>query len=213
MKRYEDDDISSSDSDSSSDADLSASTNNDANGNNNSVHNQYNRKDSRSSGFGSMLGDYMGDTRASLYATGYKGKPTTQETKQDVTTPTMKSKKKKKKLVPQSSAKKIVPSSTSHNSNSSNQKCYLINGTDTQGSLIEYYSEEHCNEFLAYWTAPPDKQIPKFKFTQNWGKSELINSTQGDLRGKRAYFSGICQVSFIFVLLLYMRMNSLIQSF
>ena len=59
--------------------------------------------------------------------------------------------------------------------------------------MIEQYSEDEVDEFLAYWSAPADKKIPKFKFTQNWGKSELINSTQGDLRGKRAFFSGICQ--------------------
>jgi hypothetical protein len=60
--------------------------------------------------------------------------------------------------------------------------------------LVEYYTEEAPDEYLAYWTPPPGKQIPKFKFTQNWGKSELVNAaTQGDLRGKKSYFAGICQ--------------------
>lgn len=35
--------------------------------------------------------------------------------------------------------------------------------------------------------------IPKFKFTNNWGKSELVNFSKGDLKGKSAYFSGLCQ--------------------
>ena len=79
-----------------------------------------------------------------------------------------------------------VPESTS------SQRCYLVQSTETQ-SLIEHYSEDNVEPFLAYWTAPEDKKIPKFKFTQNWGKSELVNFAKGDLKGKTAFFSGVCQ--------------------
>ena len=79
-----------------------------------------------------------------------------------------------------------VPESTS------SQRCYLVQSTETQ-SLIEHYSEDTVDPFLAYWTAPEDKKMPKFKFTQNFGKSELVNFSKGDLKGKTAYFSGVCQ--------------------
>lgn len=125
--------------------------------------------------------------------------------------PTMKDNPKmKKKLVPITSPvpkrnktptrkPKLIPSSSQQQQQQqqSTQKCYLIRGSQTQGSLIEYYTEKPSDtpdEYLAYWTPPPGKQIPKFKFTQNWGRNEVVNAaTQGDLRGKRAYFSGICQ--------------------
>ena len=121
------------------------------------------------------------------------------------TTPT---RSKKKKLVPYTSSKSSSSSTsmttqeTTANHNRSNTsstsaavttRCYLVQGTQTQGSLIEHYSETPVQAYLAYWQPPHDKTIPKFKFTQNWGKSELINATHGDTRGKRAYYSGICQ--------------------
>ena len=77
-----------------------------------------------------------------------------------------------------------VPESTS------TQRCYLVQSTEFQG-LVEHYSEEHISQCLAYFTV--GYNIPKFKFTNNWGKSELINFSKGDLKGKSAYFSGLCQ--------------------
>ncbi|KAL3821961.1 hypothetical protein ACHAXA_004449 [Cyclostephanos tholiformis] len=74
----------------------------------------------------------------------------------------------------------------------SSQRCYLVISTETR-SLIEHYSEDNVEKFLAYWTAPADKKIPKFKFTQNWGKSEIVNFAKGDTFGRNAYFSGLCQ--------------------
>lgn len=74
----------------------------------------------------------------------------------------------------------------------SSQRCYLKQSTEFQG-LIEHYSEETVQQCLAYFTAPEGCKIPKFKFTNNWGKSELVNFSKGDLKGKSAYFSGLCQ--------------------
>jgi cysteine desulfurase len=74
----------------------------------------------------------------------------------------------------------------------SSQRCYLVNDTVTR-SLIEHYSEGIVTEYLAYWTAPEDRKIPKFKFTQNWGKSKLTSFVGGDIIGKTAFFSGVCQ--------------------
>lgn len=76
--------------------------------------------------------------------------------------------------------------------------CYLVQGEQTQGTLIEHYSETllpntTTTNILAYWSTLPGSTVPKFKFTKNFGKSEICNATQGDLRGKRAYYSGICQ--------------------
>lgn len=68
-----------------------------------------------------------------------------------------------------SSSLLAVPESTS------SQRCYLVNSTETR-SLIEHYSEETVEKFLAYWTCPADKIVPKFKFTQNWGKSEIVSA-------------------------------------
>ena len=79
-----------------------------------------------------------------------------------------------------------VPESTS------SQRCYLVQSTEFQG-LVEHYSEVHVTQCLAYFTAPVGYNIPKFKFTNNWGKSELVNFSKGDLKGKSAYFSGLCQ--------------------
>ncbi|KAL3765927.1 hypothetical protein ACHAW5_003895 [Stephanodiscus triporus] len=79
-----------------------------------------------------------------------------------------------------------VPESTS------SQRCYLVNCTETR-SLIEHYSEKDVDQYLAYWRAPEGKKIPKFKFTQNWGKSVIVNFAKGDITGKSAYFSGVCQ--------------------
>jgi len=74
----------------------------------------------------------------------------------------------------------------------SSQRCYLVQSTEFQG-LVEHYSEVHVTQCLAYFTAPVGYNIPKFKFTNNWGKSELVNFSKGDLKGKSAYFSGLCQ--------------------
>jgi cysteine desulfurase len=85
-----------------------------------------------------------------------------------------------------SSSLLTVPESTS------SQRCYLVNSTESR-SLIEHYSEDDVEKFLAYWTCPADKKIPKFKFTQNWGKAEIVNFAKGDTFGRNAYFSGVCQ--------------------
>ncbi|KAL7529623.1 hypothetical protein ACHAXR_003060, partial [Thalassiosira sp. AJA248-18] len=169
------DDCSSSSSDSessSNDGQLSAST--DAHSANQRGQPQEERR--RASAFSSMIDDWMGDDRSLVSAV--EEQPQQPEPNQQ----------RKKKLVPHRRS-----SSSLCEDNASTQQCYLVSGTQTQGSLIEHYSKEPVDKFLAYWTAPADKKIPSFKFTQNWGKNELINSTQGDLRGKRAYFSGICQ--------------------
>ncbi len=156
---------------------------------------QRNHYNTRRSGFSTIMDDWYGDgdSRSTLLSAAPPAitpTPTTLKEKQT---------KKKKKLVPitapvpkrrtpNNAKPKIIPQQHT-------QRCYLIRGSETQGSLVEYYTEEAPpEEYLAYWTPPTGKQIPKFKFTQNWGKSELVNAaTQGDLRGKRSYFSGICQ--------------------
>mmetsp|Transcript_24599 Transcript_24599/g.53004 ORF Transcript_24599/g.53004 Transcript_24599/m.53004 type:complete len:1710 (-) Transcript_24599:57-5186(-) len=144
---------------------------------------------SDATGFASIMDDWMGDDRSLVSA--FEEAPNTKK-KAFYPEPSM-MKQKKKKLVPHSrSSSSSSSSSSSIPESSTTQRCYLIT-SETQGSLIEHYSEEQVDEFLAYWSAPAHKKIPKFKFTQNWGKNELVNSTQGDLRGKLAYFSGICQ--------------------
>ena len=72
--------------------------------------------------------------------------------------------------------------------------CYLLQDSQTQATLIEQYSQTPPKStYLASYSIPPDKSIPQYKYTQNFGKQTLCNATQGDLRGKRAYYSGICQ--------------------
>ena len=55
--------------------------------------------------------------------------------------------------------------------------CYLTFSTASQGSLFTNYSEAPIEGALAYFK--PGKPVPKFKFTQNGGKSELIRTIQG----------------------------------
>eukprot|EP00581_Thalassiosira_minuscula_P015915 CAMPEP_0183720012 /NCGR_PEP_ID=MMETSP0737-20130205/12757_1 /TAXON_ID=385413 /ORGANISM="Thalassiosira miniscula, Strain CCMP1093" /LENGTH=373 /DNA_ID=CAMNT_0025949817 /DNA_START=122 /DNA_END=1240 /DNA_ORIENTATION=+ len=139
-----------------------------------------------STGLASMVGDWMGDERSVISSL--------EEEANRAPLPLLKNKK--KKIVPRRSSSMASASSMGSDpiaEGDPSQRCYLVRGSETQGSLIEHYSHEPVNEFLAYWGAPMDKKIPNFKFTQNWGKNELVNSTQGDLRGKLAYFSGICQ--------------------
>ena len=119
----------------------------------------------------SLMDDWMGDDRSNISG----------EKQQQFYPDASAMKQKKKKLVP-TNASPQEPA----------ERCYLVKGTETQGTLIEHYSKVSMHYYLAYWTAPADKKIPNFKFTQNWGKSELVNFTQGDLKGKRSYFSGIC---------------------
>ena len=148
---------------------------------------------SRRSGFSTIINDWYGDGDASSAVSppaatiAYAFSKQQADGKQNT----------RKKLVPIASPvpnKRRTPTKPKASSQSA-QRCYLIWGSQTQGSLIEYYAEtEELDEYLAYWTPPSGKQIPKFKFTQNWGKNELVNAaTQGDLRGKRSYFSGVCQ--------------------
>ena len=161
---------------------------------------QGNNYNSRRSGFSAIMDDWYGDGDASSAAARSPTPPTTvikkQQQQQQQQQPTMKVKEKqkiKKKLVPITAA--VPKRRTSLNTPQISQRCYLVRGSETQGSLVEYYTvDEAPDEYLACWTPPAGKQIPKFKFTQNWGKNELVNAaTQGDLRGKRSYFSGICQ--------------------
>eukprot|EP00578_Thalassiosira_sp_NH16_P027413 CAMPEP_0181092850 /NCGR_PEP_ID=MMETSP1071-20121207/9132_1 /TAXON_ID=35127 /ORGANISM="Thalassiosira sp., Strain NH16" /LENGTH=1679 /DNA_ID=CAMNT_0023175045 /DNA_START=150 /DNA_END=5185 /DNA_ORIENTATION=+ len=182
----DDSSASSSDSDSSfDDGQLSAST--DAHSPTQRDYRKLAPTSSRpqDASFASMIDDWMGDDQSLLSALD-------QENGKNAA-PAMMMKQKKKKLVPRSSSSLPSTSIPEIGGSSSRQRCYLVSGSETQGSLIEHYSEIEVDGYLALWTPPADKKIPKFKFTQNWGKSELVNSTQGDLRGKRAYFSGICQ--------------------
>mmetsp|Transcript_30439 Transcript_30439/g.61074 ORF Transcript_30439/g.61074 Transcript_30439/m.61074 type:complete len:1725 (+) Transcript_30439:85-5259(+) len=166
------------------------------------------RNMSRRSGFSTIMDDWYGDADASSALSPTPPPIRTAVMKKQQQQPTMKEKPKtKKKLVPITAP---LPKQQRRNNNTPTskprlipqqqhtaaaQRCYLLRGSQTQGSLIEYYTENDVpEEYLAYWTPPAGKQIPKFKFTQNWGKNELVNAaTQGDLRGKRSYFSGICQ--------------------
>ena len=159
----------------------------------------------RASGFVSLIDDWMGDDRSLI--SGIEEEPKqTEKAKKNAFFNTFE----KKKIVPKSSSfhstdnnktsqQSNIPSlsSTAAPQSSKNmdeqQRCYLVSGTQTQGTLIEHYSKESLDEYLAVWAAPDGKNIPKFKFTQNWGKNEIINFTKGDLRGINGYFSGICQ--------------------
>ena len=168
------------------------------------------RQNFRRSGFSAIMDDWYGDgeTSSSILSPAPLPRITTtakkqlqRQQQQHQMQPTLKEKNKiKKKLVPITAAppkrnNTQQQQQQQQQQNTTTQRCYLLRGSQTQGSLIEYYTENDTpEEYLAYWTPPSGKQIPKFKFTQNWGKSELVNAaTQGDLRGKRSYFSGICQ--------------------
>lgn len=199
---YNDVDVSSSDSSSSS-----TSSSEEADTMRRNSNNNFN---TRQSGFSAIMDDWYGDNavldtsnrsaEASSSSTTPSQKIKTETIEQQhkrqqeqEQLPSSSQIKKKKKLVP---IKTAVPKSTKPHrvTSNSSQRCYLLRGSETQGSLVEYYTDSSVTEYLAYWTPPSGKTIPKFKFTQNWGKSEIINAaTQGDLRGKRAYFSGICQ--------------------
>src|SRR6056300_1699438 len=183
----DDDDVSSDDSSSSS---TSSSEEADT------MRRNSNNFNTRQSGFSAIMDDWYGDNTSVLDTSNRSA-----EASSSSTTPSPKIKtetieqrqkqqqeeqeqlpssshaqiKKKKKLVP---IKTAVPKSTKPHrvTSNSSQRCYLLRGSETQGSLVEYYTDSSVTEYLAYWTPPSGKTIPKFKFTQNWGKSEIINA-------------------------------------
>ena len=55
--------------------------------------------------------------------------------------------------------------------------CYLTFSPASQGTLFTNYSDTPVEGALAYFK--PGKPVPKFKFVQNGGKSELIRTIQG----------------------------------
>eukprot|EP00804_Cyclotella_cryptica_P008849 CCRYP_013082-RA/>CCRYP_013082-RA protein AED:0.07 eAED:0.07 QI:484/1/1/1/0.91/0.92/13/136/1750 len=77
--------------------------------------------------------------------------------------------------------------------------CYLLQDSQTQATLIEHYSakppsgNESNDIILAHWSIPTATPLPNHKYTRNFGKNLLCNCSKGDLIGKRAYYSGICQ--------------------
>lgn len=135
----------------------------------------------RTSGFASMIHDWMGDEERSVFS------GVLEEESPPATAPS--ARPRKKKLVPVAPK----PSFEEDEEEERRQRCYLVGGNRTHGTLVEHYSSAPLASFVAYWTPPADKEIPSFKFTQNGGKSGLADSARGDLRGKAAYFSGICQ--------------------
>lgn len=55
--------------------------------------------------------------------------------------------------------------------------CYLTFSTASQGTLFINWSEKPIEGALAY--IKPNKPVPKFKFTTNGGRSELMRNIQG----------------------------------
>ena len=105
----------------------------------------------------------------------------------------------KKRITPESSnfedmAADSTTAAAAASSSAQTTVCYLLQDSQTQATLIEQYSKTPpASTYLASYSIPSDKSIPQYKYTQNFGKQTLCNATQGDLRGKRAYYSGICQ--------------------
>jgi len=77
--------------------------------------------------------------------------------------------------------------------------CFLLQDSQTQATLIEHYSakppssNDNHDIILAHWSIPTATPLPNHKYTRNFGKNILCNCSKGDLIGKRAYYSGICQ--------------------
>jgi hypothetical protein len=67
--------------------------------------------------------------------------------------------------------------------------CYLLFQTHSEGVLLLQWSATPVPEACAFFS--PTKPVPKFKFTSNGGKSELIRSFRGPNRGR--FFEGVCQ--------------------
>jgi len=68
--------------------------------------------------------------------------------------------------------------------------CYLTFDIANEGSLFLNWSEKYVEGSLAFFA--PRKQIPKFKFKQNGGKSEFLRGLRGGV-GIKKYFEGWTQ--------------------
>merc|ERR1712194_361802 len=54
------------------------------------------------------------------------------------------------------------------------------------GRLLSYYSKENVDQAIGIWTPGEGKNIPKYKYKQNFGRIELIRGCSGGLAGRKA---------------------------
>ena len=71
--------------------------------------------------------------------------------------------------------------------------CFLVYEPHSTGRLLTYYSKENVDQAISIWTPGEGKNIPKYKYKQNFGRIELIRGCSGGLAGRKAYMSGWCQ--------------------
>merc|ERR1712232_1226417 len=70
--------------------------------------------------------------------------------------------------------------------------CYLTFESVSEGTLFLNWCETKIENAYAYFS--PGKSVPKFKFKQNGGKSELIRGMRGGTGpGQKQYFAGWVQ--------------------
>uniref|UniRef100_A0A6B2LMX1 Immune mapped protein 2 N-terminal domain-containing protein n=1 Tax=Arcella intermedia TaxID=1963864 RepID=A0A6B2LMX1_9EUKA len=67
--------------------------------------------------------------------------------------------------------------------------CYLVFDAASQGTLSVFWSQTPVEGALAYFK--PNKTVPKFKYTQNAGRSELIRQICGP--NIKRYYQGWTQ--------------------
>ena len=66
--------------------------------------------------------------------------------------------------------------------------CYLVFSPSSQGSLLSHWSATPVEGALASFA--PTKPVPKFKLTQNGGRSELLREVAKP--GSKRLYEGVC---------------------
>jgi len=73
--------------------------------------------------------------------------------------------------------------------------CYLTWEPAGEGSMILTWSEMHVANAMAFFRPHSSKPVPKFKFKQNGGRTELIRNLRGGTgsKGMQRYYEGWTQ--------------------
>jgi len=104
-------------------------------------------------------------------------------------------------LVDSENANNVMATNMPSSSSSSNDDvgpvgCYLVFEPSSGGRLLVQYSKgtvpENAVGFFAQSQSMDAKPIPKFKFTTNGGKSELIKGIAGGDANRKKYYVGWC---------------------